>query len=195
MEEWSWGCRSTTLISASQWFTKTVYLSPNSIKGSHQRGKENQRENSRTLSKYPSSLTVIFTHNYLPHFPPAPKEGEWLSLPQLRPFSQINSFRHPGMQKYLSMEMSPLQAESLLLLTYTELLKSIIFYCFCNHSPLQVPLPQTLQLLKTFSFLVSSFLAHSHPLLLNFCCLLSSAPPRVHSLVLFFIHPTHLIYV
>ena len=46
-----------------------------------------------------------------------------------------------------------------------------------------------------FSFLVSCFLVHSHPLRLSSHCLFLSAPLRVHSLVLFFLHPTHLIYV
>lgn len=46
-----------------------------------------------------------------------------------------------------------------------------------------------------FLFLVSCFLVHSHPLRLRSHCLFLSAPLRVHSLVLFFLHPTHLIYV
>lgn len=46
-----------------------------------------------------------------------------------------------------------------------------------------------------FSFLVSCFLVHSHPLRLSLHCLFLSAPLRVHSLLLFFLHPTHLIYV
>lgn len=93
------------------------------------------------------------------------------------------------------MTMSLLQSKSLLLLTYRELLNPIIFYCPCNPYFLLVPFPQTLKQLKMFSFLVSCFLVHSHPLRLSLHCLFLSAPLRVHSLLLFFLHPTHLIYV